>query len=67
MSGERVMRRYDRRWVVVMLFAILVLDTWWGDEACSCDRSPRVHALVNITGSVATGSDVTQSGHDGTA
>lgn len=47
-AGRVVMRRYDRRRVVAVLLAILILDILWGDEKCSCDRAPRVHVLSTL-------------------
>lgn len=48
MTSAMVMRRYDRRRVLAVLAVVLILDTIWGDEKCSCDRTPRVHALASI-------------------
>lgn len=31
------MRRYSRRTVMTAFAAIVIVDTLWGDEACSCD------------------------------
>lgn len=44
----RMMRRYDRRAVLAVLALWLVLDTFWGDESCSCDRRATVSAIGSV-------------------